>query len=126
MRICRSAFIALVTMVFSACHSQVNGVGHGAGGRDMAAPGGTGGNGDDGGNGGGIDNGDMTGPLVIAPLDQVLTISAGGVLPTLQFAATVNGNTVSPAWTIDRGEIGTVGVATGTFTPTGTLGGRAI
>jgi len=53
-----------------------------AGGGDLA---GTGGGGDVDMAGGGIitDNGDMAGPLVIAPLDQVLT-AAPGAMPTVQ------------------------------------------
>ncbi len=71
-----------------------------------------------------IDNGDMAGPLVITPLDQVLT-AAPGAMPTVQYAATVNGVAVAPAWTIDRGEIGVIDVGTGLFTAAGTLGGKA-
>ncbi len=71
-----------------------------------------------------VDNGDMAGPLVIAPLDQVVT-AAPGAMPTVQYAATVNGQPVSPAWTIDRGEIGTIDVASGLFTASGNLGGKA-
>src|SRR5437763_14845071 len=70
------------------------------------------------------DNGDMAGPLVIAPLDQVVT-AAPGAMPTVQYTATVNGTSVAPQWTIDRGEIGTIDVASGAFTASGTIGGKA-
>ncbi len=91
------------------------------GGLDLA---GTGGAGDDMAFPTPVDNGDMAGPLVITPLDQVLT-AAPGAMPTVQYAATVNGVAVAPAWTIDRGEIGVIDVGTGLFTAAGTLGGKA-
>jgi hypothetical protein len=71
-----------------------------------------------------VDNGDMSGPLVIAPLDQVLS-AAPGAMPTLQYSATINGASVAPAWTIDRGEIGSIDVASGKFTASGGIGGKA-
>src|SRR5512133_4107814 len=69
-------------------------------------------------------NGDMAGPLVITPLDQVVT-AMPGTMPTVQYAATVNGMSVAPQWTIDRGEIGSIDVASGKLTATGTIGGKA-
>jgi hypothetical protein len=69
-----------------------------------------------------VDTGDMAGPLVIAPLDQTITASPG-TMPTLQFTATINGVPVAPAWTIDRGELGVIDVASGLFTAAGTIGG---
>ncbi len=71
-----------------------------------------------------FDDGDMAGQLVIAPLAQVLN-AAPGSMPTLQFTATVNGQTVAPAWTIDRGEIGAIDVSSGLFTAAGSIGGTA-
>ncbi|MCA1662884.1 MAG: hypothetical protein LC659_01160 [Myxococcales bacterium] len=71
-----------------------------------------------------VDNGDMAGPLAIAPLDQVV-IAAPAAMPTVQYSATVNGASVAPAWTIDRGEIGIIDVASGKFTASGTIGGKA-
>ncbi len=67
-----------------------------------------------------------TGALVITPADQTLIVTSGMAVPTLTFAATLNGGPVAPVWTIDRGEIGTVGVSTGLFTPGGNVGGKAI
>ncbi len=67
---------------------------------------------------------DLGGPLTIAPLAQVLTITPG-MMPTVQYTATVGGASVSPAWTIDRGELGTIDVSSGLFTAAGTLGGTA-
>jgi hypothetical protein len=69
-----------------------------------------------------VDNGDMAGTLVIAPLDQTLMASPG-MMPTLQYAATINGASVAPAWTIDRGELGSIDVSSGLFTAAGSIGG---
>ena len=66
----------------------------------------------------------MAGPLVITPLDQVVT-AAPGAMPTVQYAATVNGMSVAPQWTIDRGEIGSIDVATVCSRRAGTIGGKA-
>jgi hypothetical protein len=63
--------------------------------------------------------------LVVQPQNQVLTVKVGQPLPTLQFGATLGGQTVAPAWSIDRGELGSIGTSTGVFTPAGTLGGVA-
>src|SRR4051812_8384933 len=67
---------------------------------------------------------DMSGPLVIAPLDQVV-VATPGQMPTVQYSALVNSLSVAPAWTIDRGEIGAVGVANGLFTAGGVIAGKA-
>ncbi len=65
-------------------------------------------------------------PLVIAPAAPApLDVTAGSPLPTLAFTATVNGAKVAPVWSVDRGEIGSINVSSGVFTPTGTLGGTA-
>ncbi|HEX8951643.1 MAG TPA: hypothetical protein VF945_07340 [Polyangia bacterium] len=71
-----------------------------------------------------VDTGDMSGPLVIMPADKVIT-TVPGMMPTQQYTATINGASVAPAWTIDRGELGTIDVASGLFTAAGTLGGKA-
>ena len=67
-----------------------------------------------------------TGTLVITPADQTLIVTTGMAVPTLSFVATLNGGRVSPVWTIDRGEIGTIGVSTGVFTPGTSVGGKAM
>src|ERR1700750_1043513 len=117
-RAVRLAPTALLVCFFGCSASP----GHGNG-NDLA---GTGVGGDVDMAGGGIhtDNDDMAGPLVIAPLDQIVT-AAPGAMPTLQFSATINGASVAPAWTIDRGEIGVIDVSSGLFTAAGTLGGTA-
>ena len=65
------------------------------------------------------------GTLTIVPLDQTLTVTYGQAPPTLTYRAFVDGAIVSPSWSLDRGELGTIGVSSGVFNPTGTLGGLA-
>ena len=97
----------------------------GHGGGDDLGGGGAGGGDDLGGGGaGGGGDVDMAGTLTIAPLDQVLT-GAPGTMPTQQMTATINGMSVAPVWTIDRGEIGSIDVSSGLFTGGGNLGGKA-
>lgn len=63
--------------------------------------------------------------LVVLPQGQIVTVTSGQPLPTLQFAAWLGQAQVPASWSIDRGEIGNVNVGTGLFTPTGKLGGVA-
>ena len=64
--------------------------------------------------------------FTITPADQVLTFTSGKPAPTLQFKAITTGGVEVPAsFTIDRGEIGSVGLTTGLFTASGTVGGKA-
>jgi len=63
--------------------------------------------------------------LTIEPADSVLDVTVGGAIPTLTNVAKSNGTPVAVAWGIDRGEIGTINVSSGVFTPSGTVGGRA-
>jgi hypothetical protein len=63
--------------------------------------------------------------LVVAPQNQIVTVKVGQPLPTVQFSATLGGQTVAPVWSIDRGEIGAIGPSTGVFTPGGKVGGTA-
>jgi hypothetical protein len=63
--------------------------------------------------------------LTIVPLDQTLNVTNGQAPPTLTYQAFLGGSLVSPSWSVDRGELGTIGVSTGVFIPTGTLGGKA-
>lgn len=62
--------------------------------------------------------------LAIEPVDQVLDVTVGGTIPTINYVAKASGTPVGVAWSIDRGEIGKIDAA-GLFTPTGTLGGKA-
>ena len=64
--------------------------------------------------------------FTITPVDQVLTFTSGMPAPTLQFKAVTTGGVEVPAsFTIDRGEIGAVGLTTGLFTASGAVGGVA-
>jgi hypothetical protein len=90
--------------------NDAGGVG-GGGSSDMAVPPSTAGD-------------DMSGPLVLTPPDKVLTAMVGQPPPTLQYAASINGATVLPSWSIDRGEIGSIGVSSGLFSGAA-LGGTA-
>jgi hypothetical protein len=128
MRQLRGAAMCILWLLLPACASPGAGGGTGGNGNDGGAPG------DDLSAPDGAPNdlalpggGDLAGgPLVITPLEQTLTVSVGaGTLPTLQYAATVDGVAVSPSWSVDRGEVGAIDVARGLFTPRGTLGGRA-
>jgi hypothetical protein len=66
------------------------------------------------------------GQLTISPPSPTVNVTLGTTttITPLQFSATYEGNTVSPQWTIDKGELGTLGVASGLFTPA-SLGGTA-
>lgn len=65
--------------------------------------------------------------LVITPADQVVTFTSGAAAPTVQYVAktAVTGVQVPASFTIDRGEIGSVGLGTGLFTASGKVGGKA-
>jgi hypothetical protein len=57
---------------------------------------------------------------------QTITVTAGKTMPTVLYKATLGGNPVNAAWTVDRGDLGLIGAgpsAQGTFQPTGTTGG---
>ncbi len=77
--------------------------------------------GGDGGGGDGSMQG-LQGQLTIMPTTPVVTVITGQALPTVSFTAAVGGVQTGVAWSIDRGDLGTIS-ATGTFTPTGTIGG---
>jgi hypothetical protein len=80
----------------------------------------------DGGGGGGDGS---TSAFQISPSTaQTLNVPAGTSSPTLGFTATLNGQPVNAAWSIDRGDIAGVNLgpsASSTFTPRGTTGGYA-
>jgi hypothetical protein len=59
---------------------------------------------------------------------QTITVPMGQSSPTVAYTATLNGLPVSASWTVDRGDLGSIGAgpsSKGTFTPTGTTGGLA-
>ena len=68
-----------------------------------------------------------TGPLTISPSTlQTITVTAGQTTPTVAFSASLGSTPVSAAWTLDRGDLATVGAGpstTATVAPTGTTGG---
>src|SRR3954454_10293438 len=66
-----------------------------------------------------LDGGDGDGGtslLSIEPLDQVVTVQTGQPAPTVQYVAKLDGQSVAAAFTIDRGELGTLDPASGLFT----------
>jgi hypothetical protein len=67
----------------------------------------------------------LSGPLTITPANQTLKVTIGSAAPTLHYQAQVGKVTVSASWSIDRGEIGTLGTASGEFTAGETVGGTA-
>jgi hypothetical protein len=72
---------------------------------------------------GASDGSALQGPLDIAPLTPELTVVTGAPVPTETFTATIGGApAIGAAWAIDRGELGSIN-STGTFTPSGTVGG---
>lgn len=78
--------------------------------------------------GGGFVTGDSStpsGPIVIAPADKIIDVANGATTPTISYTATVGGAPVTPAWSLDRGELGSIDVSSGVFTPSGKLGGKA-
>ncbi|MCW5831382.1 MAG: PD40 domain-containing protein [Labilithrix sp.] len=76
---------------------------------------------------GGVDLDAEASPIELTPADQTLTYVSGQPAPTLQFTARIiaTGQVVPAAFTIDRGEIGAVGLSSGLFTASGTVGGKA-
>ena len=93
---------------------------------DSSVPSGLGaGNGGDAGNivlGLGNDGSALTGTLTVAPTSPVVsvTIDSAGVHTTpLTFTAQNGGATIGAAWSVDRGDLGAIGTATGIFTASG-------
>jgi hypothetical protein len=68
---------------------------------------------------------DVNGPLAITPADDVIDVTYGQAAANVTFAANVNGTPVPAAFSIDRGEIGSIVAANGVLSPTDTLGGTA-
>jgi hypothetical protein len=64
--------------------------------------------------------------FTITPVDPVVTFTSGQPAPTMQFKAVTPAGVELPAsFTIDRGEIGSIGLTSGLFTASGTVGGKA-
>jgi hypothetical protein len=57
---------------------------------------------------------------------QTISVTIGQTMPTVVYDATLNGAPINAGWTIDRGDLGSIGAgpsSQATFTPTGTTGG---
>lgn len=74
-----------------------------------------------------LDGSVQSAPIEISPADQVVTFVSGQPAPTVKLTAKIiaTGQVVPASFTIDRGEIGAVGLTTGLFTATGNVGGKA-
>jgi hypothetical protein len=66
---------------------------------------------------------DVNGPLAVAVSANTIDVSYGQTSPTITATASVNGVAVAASFSIDRGEVGSIGTASGIFTPTGNVGG---
>jgi hypothetical protein len=78
------------------------------------------------GDGGGLPDGEVAGFDVEPSAIQTISVTAGQTMPTVAYVATYNGVAAPAAWTIDRGDVASIGAGPGsmtTFTPTGTTGG---
>jgi hypothetical protein len=57
---------------------------------------------------------------------QTINVTAGQTPPTVTYQATLNGSPIAAGWTVDRGDLATIGAgpsAQGILQPTGTTGG---
>ena len=74
---------------------------------------------------GGLPDGAL--PLTISPATVSLSVTLGTTpsIPTQQFTALYGGAPIAAAFTIDKGQVGTIGVSSGLFTPAANLGGSA-
>ncbi|MGD0526742.1 MAG: Ig-like domain-containing protein [Polyangiaceae bacterium] len=66
-----------------------------------------------------------SGPLAIAPTNATLSVPFGTQTPTVTFTATAGGVSVPASFTIDLGQIATIGASSGLLTPSGVIGGVA-
>lgn len=84
--------------------------------------------GDGGGNVLGATDGTSTGALVISPASAVVSVTIqNGVVTSspVNFTATVGGGAVGAVWTLNRGDLGSLDAAHGTFQASGVLAGQA-
>jgi hypothetical protein len=83
------------------------------------------------GDGGGFNLGDGSGEagaaLDVEPTAlQTITVIIGKTITTVGYTAKLNGTPANATWTLDRGDLGSIGAgpsSTATFTPTGATGG---
>ena len=66
-----------------------------------------------------------SGPLAIAPTNSTLSVPFGAQLPTRTFTVTAGGVPVPASFTIDLGQIATIGASSGVLAPSGVIGGVA-
>ncbi|MGH7298307.1 MAG: hypothetical protein ACRELB_25430, partial [Polyangiaceae bacterium] len=127
-RITLALFVALVVAgLAAACGSHGGSAFSPGSGHDGGAVGDATGGGQDGptllGEGGAGDA--PSGPLAIAPVNATLSVPFGTQTPTVTFTATAGGAPVPASFTIDLGQIATIGAASGVLTPSGVIGGAA-
>jgi hypothetical protein len=71
--------------------------------------------------------GDAAGVFDVEPSTlQTITVTAGQTTPAVPYAATLDGNPIGAGWTVDRGDLASIGAGPspqGTLHPTGTTGG---
>ncbi|MGO9834136.1 MAG: hypothetical protein ACLP1X_07980 [Polyangiaceae bacterium] len=72
---------------------------------------------------GGDGSAGQQGLLTIMPLMPVVNVVTGQPLPTAQFTAYLGTTKTAVVWSIDRGELGTIGTTSGLFTAAGTIAG---
>jgi len=63
--------------------------------------------------------------LQITPVNPVIELKQGAAVPSLKFEAKLSGQSIAVVWSVDRGEIGSIGRTAGNFSPTGTVAGQA-
>lgn len=66
---------------------------------------------------------DASGPLAVSTSASAIDVTYGQQSPTVTATASINGVQVAASFSVDRGEVGSIGAATGVFTPTGVVGG---
>ncbi len=125
--------LSIAAATAAACGSEEASVFTGNAGKDDGGSGTSGSSGassgflpgDDGGSAGDPDA--AAAPIEVTPANAVVTFTSGQPAPTVQFQAKIiaTGQVVPAAFTIDRGEIGSVGLGTGLFTASGKVGGKA-
>jgi hypothetical protein len=74
---------------------------------------------------GGGDGTMMTGKLTITPANMTFNVTMGSSPPTMTYVAHLGKAVVPVSWSIDRGEIGSIGITSGLFTAGETVGGTA-
>ena len=66
---------------------------------------------------------DAAGPLAVTTSVSAIDVTYGQQSPTVTATASINGVPVAASFSVDRGELGSIGATTGVLTPTGVVGG---